>query len=448
MIHAETPLFTALQQHAQHNRSSFHTPGHKNNPLALPKTLFELDFTELPDTDSLYEASGPILAAEQHAAKVLGTKRTLFSAGGCTLCIQAMLRLATRSGKQKIIASRILHRSAVNAMALLDLHPTWISPRQSAGSNLPGRIHPEDVADALNRCPDAAAVYLTSPDYFGVLSPISEIAAVCRSHQIPLLVDNAHGAHLFFCSQKHPLEQGASMSADSPHKTLPVLTGGAWLNIADPQFVPHAKDAMALFGSTSPAYPTMASLDLCAAWLETNGRTAYSKLEARVARLRNTARSLGFTLPLGDCDPTRLTLRTGQLSIPGQDLAETFRSHGIEPEYWDDRNVVLIPTPFNTEEDFLRLEHAMHFGAALPKQTFADSHPPLPALPEMVLSPRQAMFQPWEEIPLESSVHRIAAEAACPCPPGVPVVMPGERITKEVTEFLHRYRFSSVKVVK
>ena len=144
---SDTPLYSALINHQKLNRSSFHTPGHKCAEGALPHNLLRLDFTELPDTDSLFEADGPILQAELKAAELFGTKRTLISSGGCTLCIQAMLRLAAPNGG-KVIADRILHRSAVNAMALLDLQPVWVLPRPSAGSALAGRICAEDIEEA------------------------------------------------------------------------------------------------------------------------------------------------------------------------------------------------------------------------------------------------------------------------------------------------------------
>ncbi|MDD5953050.1 MAG: DegT/DnrJ/EryC1/StrS family aminotransferase [Oscillospiraceae bacterium] len=443
----QTPLVNALRRHQAKRQAAFHTPGHKGNPSALPKDLLSLDFTELPDTDSLFEASGPILAAERHAAKVLGTHRTLFSAGGCTLCIQAMLRLVSMHEKRKIIASRVLHRSAVNTMALLDLEPVWLMPTPNAGPGVPGRVTAQTVAQALQAHPDAGAVYLTSPDYFGVLSPIQEIAAVCRQFSVPLLVDNAHGAHLFYTSQPHPLTAGAAMTADSPHKTLPVLTGGAWLHLSDDRFDDSAKDAMALFGSTSPSYPIMASLDLCADWLSRHGKEAYPVLEQQVAALKEKARALGYTLPQGDCDPTRLSLGTGQLSLDGVALAQQFRQNGVEPEHWDSDNIVFIATPWNTPEELDRLSLAME-RAAQTSPAPRKTHPPLPSLPKAVLSPRQAMFAPWEVVPLSQAVGRIASDAACPCPPGVPVVMPGERITEEITSFLHRYGFLTAKVVK
>lgn len=442
---SDTPLYTALINHKKCNRASFHTPGHKCAAGALPQDLLKLDFTELPDTDSLFEADGAILQAEQKASALFGTKRTLISSGGCTLCIQAMLRLAAPNGG-KIIAGRVIHRSAVNSMALLDLQPVWVLPRQNAGVSLAGRICAEDIADALRKNPDAKAVYLTSPDYFGVLSDISAISNVCRQYGVPLLVDNAHGAHLMFTTQNlHPITLGASMTACSAHKTLPVLTGGAWLNIADTRFADNAKDAMALFGSTSPSYPIMASLDLSRAWLSEHGAQAYRKLEGTVAEIKHLAANCGIQLPQGIVDPTRITLNTASIGMTGTSAAELFRKRGVEPEYADASHVVLIATPFNTEADFDCLSAAIQ---ALPTAPSLPDHPALPPLPTMNVSPRQAIFGGWEQVELHKAKGRIAAQAACPCPPGVPVVMPGEILTKEVIDFLLGYGFFAIKVLK
>ena len=439
------PLYDALTAHRRLGRASFHTPGHKCCPTALPQDLLSLDYTELPDTDSLYEAEGAIREAEEQAARLFGVTRTLFSSGGCTLCIQAMLRLAVPEGG-KVITGRILHRSAVNAMALLDLRPVWVLPENDAGPGLPGRIRPEDIRSALARHPDASAVYLTSPNYYGVLCDIPAIARICREFGVPLLVDNAHGAHLRFTSRDlHPASLGASITACSAHKTLPVLTGGAYLNIADSQYAEDAKSAMALFGSTSPSYPIMASLDLCRAWLEEKGKDAYQQLEEQVSGLKNQALKRGILLPLGECDPVRLALCTSSIGLPGTQAAERFRQGGVEPEYADGAYVIFIPTPFNQPDDFKKLSAVL---ASLPASAPLPLPPSVPSLPETVLSPRRAIFSQWERVPLEQADGRIAAEPCCPCPPGVPVVMPGEKITGEISEFLSRYGFFSIKVVK
>ena len=425
-----TPLYTALLNHRSLDRASFHTPGHKNNPLALPQDLLSLDFTELPDTDSLFEASGPIAEAERLAAKLFHAERTCISAGGCTLCIQAMLRLAAPNGG-KVVCSRVLHRSAVNAMALLDIQPVWALP--------------ENIVSAVESNPDAKAVYVTSPNYYGQLLDIHAIAQACGKEDIPLLVDNAHGTHLMFTEPKlHPLSLGASMTACSAHKTLNVLTGGAWLNIADSRFADGAKDAMALFSSTSPNYAVMASLDLARAWLEAH-KNEYAALQQRVQRVKTAAREHGISLPDGLTDPTRITLNTASIGLTGEAAAEIFRGAGVEPEYADGAHVVFIATPFNTESDFVRLEDAVDL---LPARSPLPVGAGLVPLPPVRAGLRDAVLAASETVPLPSALGRIAAQAACPCPPGVPVVMPGEEITKEVLGFLQGYGFFSIKVLK
>ena len=424
-------MYSALLEHRAKNRASFHTPGHKNSPLALPADLYSLDFTELPDTDSLFEASGPILEAEEKAAALFGAERTCLSAGGCTLCIQAMLRLAAPLGG-KVLCGRVVHRSAVNAMALLGIEPVWAMP--------------QNVAAEVKKHPEVCAAYVTSPNYYGQLLDIPAIAEECRERGIPLLVDNAHGTHLMFTRPKlHPLALGASMTADSAHKTLGVLTGGAWLQIGDGRYAAGAKSAMALFGSTSPAYPVMASLDLVREWLETHP-DAFARVQESAEKIRRTALSLGIALPEGQCDPARITLDVSSAGLTGTQAAERFRAAGVEPEYADDSFVVLIPSPFNSPEDFRRLKAAvlsLPIGKPLPRRGAA-----FPPIAPSAVPLREALLSETETVPLEDARGEIAAEAACPCPPGVPAVMPGERITKEAADFLRSYGFLKIKVLK
>lgn len=425
-----TPLYTALINHKKLNRSSFHTPGHKNNPLALPQDLLSLDFTELPDTDSLFEADGPIMEAEKLAAKLFGAERTCISAGGCTLCIQAMLKLAAPLGSD-IICSRVLHRSAVNTMALLDLHPIWAMP--------------EDIISVIEKNPNAKAVYVTSPNYYGEILDIKSISETCKKYDIPLLVDNAHGTHLMFTNPiLHPLYLGADMTACSAHKTLNVLTSGAWLNINNKKFCENAKDAMALFGSTSPNYSVMASLDLAREWLFSH-KDEYIMLQKKVSEIKSFANELGISISEGLCDPTRITLNTSSIGLSGTKAAEIFRNAGVEPEFADSAHIVFIATPFNKDNDFIRLYDALKL---LPINKPFPPHSPLPPLPPVKVSIRTAVFSETKTVPLESAAGRIAAEAACPCPPGVPIVMPGEEITKDAVQFLKGYGFLTIKVIK
>jgi arginine/lysine/ornithine decarboxylase len=424
------PLYEALVKYKLSGRSSFHTPGHKNSPEALPENILGLDYTELPETGSLFDGTSPFAEAEELAARLFGTARTCFSAGGCTLCIQAMLRLALPNGG-KMLCSRVIHRSAVNTMALLGIEPLWAMP--------------QDICAALAEAPDVRAVYITSPDYYGRITDVSRLSEACRQRKLPLLVDCAHGTQLMFTKPRlHPLLFGASMTADSAHKTLGVLTGGAWLNIADGRFARGAKEAMALFGSTSPSYPVMASLDICREMLQ-EGKLDFEALQERTARVKKLAAGRGITMPAGLTDPTRITLDTASVGIKGTDAAEFLRQNGVEPEYADSAFVILIATPFNTEADFIRLEQAV---GKLPVGKPLNIGAELPPLPPVKASLREAVLAEHEYAPLESAAGMTAAEAVCPCPPGIPVIMPGEIITPDVIPFLRSYGFSEIKVLK
>lgn len=447
-----TPLYSALVRHAAQGRTSMHTPGHKGCADILRGLELSLDLTELPDTDALYEADGVIAEAERLAAGVFGADRTVFSAGGCSLAIQAMLRCACAEG-DRIIMDRGSHRMAVNAAALLGLEPVWLLSGSPWGEDGPCPLpSAEDVAHLLAAYPDAKAVYLTSPDYMGRLCDIPAIACVCRQHGIPLLVDNAHGSHLIAFDGLHPLTQGASMTACSAHKTLPVLTGGAFLSSADPVLSGRMKGAMSLFGSTSPSYLIMASLDLCRGWLEEGGTEELHAAAVLCGRVRSAAQKAGLALPAGPCDPMRVTLLTRPAGVSGIAAAEYLRSCGFEPEYADDACVVLLPTPFVPADRMLRLAGVV---SEIPSRADRSLSAPPPIGRIMTLaknstramSVRAAALAPRRCLPCAEAVGAIAAAGVCPCPPGVPVVMPGERISEEIAQLLAALGVEQVECV-
>lgn len=444
-FYSDAPLYQALKQYVERGMSSFHTPGHKNSADILPLDL-SFDLTELPDTDSLFECDGIIRESEVKAAELFGAEYTAVSAGGCTLAIQGMLAAFTNIG-DTVIFSRNIHRSAVNAAILLGLNAKWIMHRNDCGRGLTGRIHPDDVRAVLSANSNAAAVYITSPDYYGCMSDISGISEVCREFGVPLLVDNAHGTHLVAFG-KHPIKLGASASACSAHKTLPVITGGAWLNCSDLRAAQKIKSAMALFGSTSPPYPTMASLDIARAWMQARGADELGKLAETVAELRECALNVGFELPKGECDPVRLTLLTEFIGMTGDKAAEYFRNRGVECEHSDHAAVIFILTPFNSKRDISRLRDAIiEFPTGKPLNNSADDVK-FRRLPECAMTPREVLTHEREFVPTEQAEGRIAAEAACPCPPGVPVVMPGEIIDKECIKILLNTGINEINVLK
>ena len=448
------PLLDALRRHAARGTASFHTPGHKGR--LEPGCAAAFDLTELPDTGSLYDGGDAIEASERLCAEAFGAGDSFYSAGGCTLCIQTMLLLACGGAGGRILMARNAHRSAVNTAVLLGLEPVWLWPE--FGDGLDCRLAVENLDEKLKTNNDIRAVYITSPDYTGRLADVAGMAALCHGRGIPLLVDNAHGGHLGAFGL-HPLMLGADMTADSWHKTLPVLTGGAVLHLSGgwrgqteaPLLRRRAKTVMALFGSTSPSFPVLASIDQAQAWWRREGPDAYRTTAQRVSALRRTAEAAGFLAPGGDgFDPARLTLGTVGLGLSGIRAAEAFRRCGCEPEHADARMVVFIVTPFNTEEDIRRLDKAIRRVPELCiRETDPEAFDPFGCgIPAKRMRLRQAALMETDEIPSGEAAGRIAARSICPCPPGIAAVVPGEEIGPELARRLPGWGIPTVTVVR
>lgn len=427
-----------LQQNRQNGVARFYMPGHKGK---LKLDAYD-DITEIGGADSLYEAKGIIRQAERRTAELYGSYETVYSAGGTTLCIQGMLAAAQRHyGFRKIAAARNAHIAFVNACALLDLDPVWMMPESKDGFGVSGTLAPSRLEQTLEEDREIGAVYVTSPDYFGVLSDVRGLAEVCRRHGVPLLVDNAHGAHLKVLGKGlHPLEQGAAMCCDGAHKTLPVLTGGAYLHTAAEISAEELKAGMALFGSTSPSYLILQSLDACNDFLEIDASAAFGRMIRRLELAKDAARAAG--LFVFDSEPARLSLGGRPKNFQGS-LAEYFRRCRMEYDYAAGGAVVLMPSPFNLARDFDRLELAL---CQLQAEAAAEE-PGLPEVPLRAMGLRKAVFQKSESVAVEESLGRVAAQAQIHCPPGVAVVVPGEIIGQNEQRILKNSGIFTVKVV-
>ena len=426
------PLENALNEYIGKDLSRFHMPGHKGAEN-FPE-YFKFDITEVEGADSLFESSEAIFETEKRFAKIYKSGASLLSAGGSTLCIQAMLATALNPG-DKLIIARNCHASAVNTVALLDLEPVWINPRDLKGAEA-----------AFSENPEAKAVYLTSPDYFGVLSDIEAFAKLAHEHGAKLIVDNAHGAHLHFMpTEMHPIALGADMCADSLHKSLPVLTGGALLHLKDENLRETAKQKMRLFGSTSPSYLIMLSADKCAEYLETKAKYDFAMLGGKVANLRYKAFEHGLAPKTRNVEPARLVLSVKSTEMTGGEFGRKLREHGIEPEYVNDEWAVLMASPFNTERDFERV-------AKFIEETFGNGfsafEEKLSKMPEKAMSVRNAVFAETEEIETEKAVGRIAARLNLPCPPCIALAVPGEIIDEKIAGLLKKYGIEKINVVK
>ncbi|MEG1448848.1 MAG: aminotransferase class I/II-fold pyridoxal phosphate-dependent enzyme, partial [Oscillospiraceae bacterium] len=425
--------------------SRFHMPGHKGKSLPVFGDIIKYDLTEVTGTDSLFEASECILECEEEFSRLYETKRTLLSAGGSTLCIQTMLALVAKDGG-KIIASRNIHTSAVGAMSLLNLEPIWVYPADNqTGLGLYSAVTPKQIQDAILENPDALAVYITSPNYFGIMADIKEISKVCKKHGIPLLVDNAHGATLkFYEDDLHPITLGADICCDSLHKTLPVLTGGALLHINNEKFIADAKRAMSLFGTTSPSYLIMLSCDLCIDYLKTCAKSDFKANILTTQRLKKIAQEKGFSIPTGITDNGRLTLILNGTGYTKETFLNHLHKNHIEPEFISDSGCVFLVSPYSSEKDIKRLEMAI-LSAEIKKQSetiFSIKHP------EKALSPRKAMFSEKEIIKTQNALGRTACQVICPCPPGIPIIISGEKITADIQKLLVMYGIKELTVVK
>ena len=436
-----TPVADFVQRYAKAGTARLHMPGHKGRCFLGCEPW---DITEIHGADALYEAEGILAESEQNAAALFGSQRTCYSTEGSSQCIRAMLYLAVAaSGSHTVVAARNVHRAFVSAAALLDLEIRWLWPEESR--SLCGcPISPAQLEETLHSLPEPpAAVYLTSPDYLGGMAEIPALAQVCHQHGTLLLVDNAHGAYLrFLQSSLHPLDLGADLCCDSAHKTLPVLTGGAYLHLsptAPAQLAPLAKSALGLFGSTSPSYLTLASLDLCNRYLAEGYPQRLAEAVERLAELREKLTAAGWRVE--PSDPLRVTVAAPR-GVTGQELAGQLRRQGVECEYADRDFLVLMATPENTPEELAQ-------AAAALGQCPGEANPPqLPlARGERACSIRQAAFAPRETVDAAHSLGRVCGLPTVGCPPAIPIAVSGERITPEALALFAYYGIEQVEVL-
>lgn len=440
----KTPIVNFLKSYQEKSPVRMHMPGHKGAGILG----FEgMDLTEIYGADELFAAEGIIKESEQNASNLFGCP-TYYSTQGSTLCIQTMCTILCQDAKSKgkkpkILAGRNAHRSFIHAAALLDFDIEWL---YGNSDYLSCKIHAEDLEKAIIES-HPTAVYLTNPDYLGNLLDIQSLASVCKKHNVLLAIDNAHGAYLRFLEPSlHPIDLGADLCCDSAHKTLPVLTGGAYLHLSDSLnqvWKNDVKHFMEYFSSTSPSYLIMASLDAANEVLDTTFRNSLSECIQRVDGLKNTLVQYGYTILSGE--PMKITISTKEFGYTGNEIANLLMECDIYPEFYDSDYIVLMPSPYNTKDDLKRLETCL---CGIERKPILINKPPKLEQSKKAMNVRQALFSSSITLDVSKSLGQVCSSVTVSCPPAILPVIPGEVISESSIEVMKYYGIETVRVVK
>lgn len=452
-----TPLLDVLLARAKRNVTSFHTPGHKNGQGVDPKlrdftgkNVYKLDVTVFPEVDSLHDPVGPIKKAQALMAEAYGVKNSFFLVNGSSSGNMAMLMAACHPG-DSVIISRNAHKSTLSGIILSGVWPIWIQPKVDQHLDIIFDSDAAQVEEALRQFPEAKAVFVTSPTYHGVTTDLKKIADLCHARGKLLLVDEAHGPHLKFHKNlpMSAVEAGADMCVQSTHKILSAISQGSALHVnSDWVDINRVRKVLSMLQTTSPNYFTMASLDAARRQVFFQGERAFSRLirlaeeaRERINRLRHIycftqgeIRAKGY-----DLDVTKLTLNVTRTGLSGHDVEHKLAfEYGIQVDCADLFNLIAIMGIGTTRQDVERLLSALED---------IDRNDPgkernwvlqLPSLStEMVMTPRDVFLQHHaKRVPLSKAAGHISAQTLTPYPPGIPVLIPGERITQEIQDFL------------
>ncbi len=458
----QTPLIDALKAYTTRPHAPFYTPGHKRgvgiSPLLtdlVGKDVFRADLTELAELDNLFKPESVILAAQELAAEAFGAEKTWFLVNGSTCGIEAAILATCRTG-EKIILPRNVHSSVISGLILSGAIPIFIQPEYDQDLDIAYSITPEAVKAALAKHPDTKAVLIVYPTYYGVCGDLPAFVQLTHQYNIPLIVDEAHGAHFHF----HPelptsaLSTGADLTVQSIHKTLGAMTQASMLHIQGNRIdIDRVNKALQLVQSTSPSFILLASLDAARQQMAIHGK----KLMSQTLRLAEEARIKinqipGLSTPLTkkekspgfiDLDKTRLTVNVSKLGFTGFAAEEILdEKFNVTPEFSSWQNLTFIISLGNTKTDITNLVQALNNLTHITPLT-SECQPCKNKNDDMIIhiisiSPHAAFFAESDILPLEKAEKRICAEIICPYPPGIPVLMPGELITKSALEYLQK----------
>ena len=453
----KAPIFDTLLAHAKRNVTSFHTPGHKNGK-GIDKSLkdwtgpnlYTFDVTVFDEVDSLHDPVGPIKKAEELMAEAYGVDHSLFLVNGTSVGNIAMFLSACDPG-ESIIVSRSSHKSIMAGIIFAGVWPIWLQPKIEQNLDIIFNSTYEQIKDALDMYPEARAVFVTNPTYNGVATEIKKIADLCHRKGKVLLVDEAHGPHLKFHDQlpMSATDAGADLCVQSTHKILSALSQGSVLHhkskLVD---INRVKKIVSMLQTTSPSYLTLASIDVARKQAVLHGKEMLSKVieAAQWARkeinnipsmkcfTRKEMNDLGF-----DLDVTKLTINVTKTGLSGYEVdAILAKEYNIQVDCSDTFNLIAIMGIGSDQEDVEKLVSALKDISKKYKGNQKNWILKIPSLAtEMVMTPREVFLShDIKKIPLAKSVGHVSAQTLTPYPPGIPVVIPGERITKEICDYL------------
>lgn len=457
------PLYEKLIRYGASGCYPFHMPGHKQGRgISFSPDFLKMDITEIDGFDNLHDAQGVIQEAQNFCAKTFGAEESFFLVNGSSCGLEAAI-LTLCPGGGKLIVARNCHKSVYHGLVLAGAEPIYLLPEELEEYGLAGGISPKKVQELLNIHPNLCGMVLTSPTFEGFTSDIKKIAEILHSQNKILIVDEAHGPHMKFHSffPSTALEQGADVVIQSIHKTLPCLTQTALLHVQGKRIDrERLKEALAMVETTSPSYLFMGAIDLCREELDKRGQQKFNMYTQKLKKLRNSLSKLHSVRLLGkevcgraqiqDLDTGKLVFYLNLRDFSGVDFAKTLlKDYGISLEMAGLHHAVAMTTVADEEEGFQRLEKAVkEIDDVLKEMTpFSSQKWEQTTLPEQVYLPREAAFSVRESVLIEKSIGRVCAEMIVPYPPGIPLFVPGEKISRDNIERLWQYKESGISVI-
>ena len=448
------PIHEALIKYKSMRVVPFDVPGHKrgkgNKALVdfLGEQCVTVDVNSMKPLDFLCHPTSVILEAEELAADAFGAAKAFFMVNGTTSSVQAMVLTACKKG-DKIILPRNVHKSALNALVLCGADPVYVDPDVDTRLGISLGMKREDVENAIKNNPDAVAVFINNPTYYGVCSDLKYIVDLAHKHNMLALVDEAHGTHFYF-GEKMPLnamKAGADMASVSMHKSGGSLTQSSMLLLGKNVNQGYARQIINLTQTTSASYLLLSSLDISRKNLALNGRAIFDKVTYLAEYARKEINSIGNYYAFSkeicngnsiyDFDVTKLSVHTRDIGLAGIEVYDLLRDeYDIQIEFGDIGNILAYVSVGDRERDIERLVGAL----AEIERLYSRANEQMPVReyipPEVVVSPQSAFYGDKEAVLLENSAGKICSEFVMCYPPGIPIVAPGERLTKEILDYI------------